>query len=70
MIDSFTIPDRKTNESGSHRKLATPFRMFRRKLLVILGVRKNQGYVDSEHFPEAAVRLRHQNADTNPRKAA
>lgn len=54
----------------AHRKLATPFRKFRRKLLVLLGVRKNQGFVDSEHFPEAAVRLRHQNADTNSRKAA
>lgn len=55
-----------------HRKLATPFRMFRRKLLVLLGVRKNQGFVDSEHFPEAAVRLRHVSSDavSKARKAA
>ncbi|MBI2808040.1 MAG: hypothetical protein HYX68_23900 [Planctomycetes bacterium] len=39
-----------------HRLVARPLREARRRLLVLLGVRKNQGRATSEHFAEDAVR--------------
>jgi hypothetical protein len=39
-----------------HRLVAMPLREARRRLLVLLGVRKNQGRAHSEHFAEDAIR--------------
>jgi|GEM_PF-178342 len=39
-----------------HRKIANPFRAFRRRLLVLAGVRKGKGKPQSEHFVEEGLR--------------
>ncbi|HMF18477.1 MAG TPA: hypothetical protein VKE98_14805 [Gemmataceae bacterium] len=39
-----------------HRLVAVPFRSLRRRLLVTLGIRRQSGRADTEHFPEDAVR--------------
>ena len=39
-----------------HRKIANPFRAFRRKVLVLFGVRKGKGKPQSEQFVEEGLR--------------
>jgi hypothetical protein len=41
-----------------HRSVAVPFRTARRRLLVLLGVRRGRGRVETEHQPEVAFRQR------------
>jgi hypothetical protein len=40
----------------AHRRVATPWRALRRKLLVVLGVRAAGGRASSELFPEQVYR--------------
>jgi hypothetical protein len=48
-----------------HRVFGRPLREARRRLLVLLGIRKNKGRAQTEHFAEDAVRQ-----DTRPSRAA
>lgn len=59
-----------------HRLIAIPFRTFRRRLLVLLGIRRGKGYVQTERFVEHGLRphepesqRRHEEPDT-PRSGA
>ena len=36
----------------AHRLIAVPFRKFRRRLLVLLGIRRSEGMASSEHAPQ------------------
>ncbi len=42
-----------------HRAIAVPFRAFRRRLLVIIGVRRGDGKAQSEIAPEVGLRASH-----------
>lgn len=44
----------------AHRMVAVPFRTFRRRTLVILGVRKGAGHVSTELVAEPGLRARHE----------
>ena len=40
----------------AHRKVAVPFREYRRRMLTWLRIRKHEGLAETEHFAEDAVR--------------